>query len=80
MLLGVLRSGAAFLPVDPGFPAQRVGFMLRDARAAVVIASAEAAEGVPALPGVGVLVAGELAGAAGGGAGRPVVGRGSWRM
>ncbi len=30
-LLGVLRAGAAFLPLDPAYPAARVGMMLEDA-------------------------------------------------
>src|SRR5271155_4237551 len=30
--LGVAKSGAAFLPVDPGYPAERIGFMLADAQ------------------------------------------------
>ena len=74
-LLAVLKAGAAYLPVDPGYPAQRVAFMLRDARPAVIIASAEAAEDLPGLPGVPVLVTGTaqldavLAAVPGGGAG-----------
>ncbi|HVQ96503.1 MAG TPA: amino acid adenylation domain-containing protein, partial [Mycobacteriales bacterium] len=36
-LLGVLKSGAAYLPLDPGQPAERLGFMLADAAAAVVL-------------------------------------------
>ncbi|MEV6766765.1 amino acid adenylation domain-containing protein [Streptomyces sp. NPDC051105] len=31
-LLGVLRSGAAFVPIDPDYPAQRRAYMRQDAR------------------------------------------------
>ena len=55
-LLAVLKAGAAYLPVDPGYPAERIAFMLADARPAVVIAAADAARGL-ALDGVPVLVA-----------------------
>ena len=30
-LLAVLKAGAAYLPVDPGYPAQRIAFMVADA-------------------------------------------------
>lgn len=36
-MLGVLRAGAAYLPLDPGFPAERLKFMVADADAALVI-------------------------------------------
>ncbi|HSF43686.1 MAG TPA: amino acid adenylation domain-containing protein, partial [Thermoanaerobaculia bacterium] len=36
-LLAVLRAGSAFLPLDPSYPAERLGFILADARAAVVV-------------------------------------------
>jgi amino acid adenylation domain-containing protein len=38
-ILGVLRAGAAYLPLDPAYPADRRAFMLGDARAAMVITS-----------------------------------------
>src|SRR6266542_1916576 len=76
-LLGVVKAGAAYVPVDPGYPAGRVGFMLADARPAVIVADAA---GLAVLPGpdalpVPVLVADERglgverAGAGGGGTG-----------
>ncbi|MEW2115621.1 amino acid adenylation domain-containing protein [Streptomyces sp. NPDC005474] len=38
-LLGVLRSGARYVPVDPGYPAERIGHMLTDSGARLLIAS-----------------------------------------
>ncbi|QQQ79105.1 non-ribosomal peptide synthase/polyketide synthase [Saccharothrix sp. 6-C] len=35
--LAVLKAGAAFLPVDPEYPAERIAFMLDDARPLVVL-------------------------------------------
>ncbi|MFT4151342.1 MAG: amino acid adenylation domain-containing protein [Paracoccaceae bacterium] len=37
-LLAVLRTGAAFLPLDPAYPAETLGFMARDSGAAFLVA------------------------------------------
>ncbi|MFE9686821.1 amino acid adenylation domain-containing protein [Streptomyces sp. NPDC006285] len=46
-VLGVLKAGAAYVPVDPAYPAERIAYMLEDARPACVLASAAAGEGLP---------------------------------
>ncbi|HEV3456261.1 MAG TPA: amino acid adenylation domain-containing protein, partial [Thermoanaerobaculia bacterium] len=46
--LAVLRAGGAYLPLDPGYPRERLDFMLRDAGAAAVIARPDL---IAALPG-----------------------------
>ncbi|EID54023.1 non-ribosomal peptide synthetase [Saccharomonospora xinjiangensis] len=36
-LLGVLKAGAAYLPLDPGLPAERLDFLVTDSRARTVV-------------------------------------------
>ncbi|WP_344716506.1 amino acid adenylation domain-containing protein [Gordonia defluvii] len=43
---GVLKSGAAYLPVDPGYPADRVDYMMADSGTVLGIT----ADGTPAAP------------------------------
>lgn len=40
-LLGVLKTGAAYVPLDPGFPRERLLFMAQDAELCLVITQAE---------------------------------------
>ncbi|MFE6281176.1 amino acid adenylation domain-containing protein [Streptomyces sp. NPDC057877] len=46
-LLGVLQSGAAYLPVDLDYPADRVAHMLTDSGATTVVTLSAAAERLP---------------------------------
>jgi len=36
-LLGILKAGGAYIPLDPGFPSERLVFMLEDAQAPVLV-------------------------------------------
>ena len=47
-VLGVLWAGAAYLPLDPGYPAGRISFMLADARAVALVSTRQAAAALPA--------------------------------
>jgi amino acid adenylation domain-containing protein len=38
-LIGILKAGAAYLPIDPEYPADRIAFMLDDARTKLVLVS-----------------------------------------
>jgi len=48
VLLGAVKAGAAYLPVDPSYPAERIGFMLADARPAVIVTDTATSEALPA--------------------------------
>jgi len=48
--LGVMKAGAAYLPLDPSYPAERISLILNDARVSVVLTSAGLADSLPAGP------------------------------
>jgi amino acid adenylation domain-containing protein len=46
-MLGVLGAGAAYVPLDPAYPRERLGYMLEDAAIALVITEASLADRLP---------------------------------
>ncbi|WP_158515643.1 non-ribosomal peptide synthetase, partial [Kitasatospora sp. MBT63] len=46
-VLAVLKSGAAYLPVDPGYPAERIAHLLRDGAPALLLTTTALAPGLP---------------------------------
>ncbi|MFD8824571.1 amino acid adenylation domain-containing protein [Streptomyces sp. NPDC059605] len=50
-LLAVFKSGAAYLPLDPEHPADRLAHMIADARAALVVTDSARAARLPEEPG-----------------------------
>ncbi|MGW3819375.1 non-ribosomal peptide synthase/polyketide synthase [Streptomyces sp. NPDC005046] len=55
-LLGVLKSGAAYLPVDMDYPADRVTLMLADSGVTTVVTTTGTAPRLPSVPGLGALL------------------------
>jgi amino acid adenylation domain-containing protein len=62
-ILAVLKSGAAYLPLDPDYPAERLAFMLSDSRAALLLTDSSCRAAVPTYAGPVLLLDGlDLAG------------------
>jgi amino acid adenylation domain-containing protein len=46
-LLGILKAGAAYVPLDPAYPRQRLGFMMQDAGVKILLTQQRWAEILP---------------------------------
>lgn len=55
-LLAVLKAGAAYLPLDPDYPADRIAFMLKDAQPAFIMTNTKAANHIPPVENVPKIV------------------------
>ena len=53
-LFGVLKSGAAYIPCDPEYPADRVKLILEDSEARYIITTSDRMDSVPAGKGIDV--------------------------
>ncbi|MFD9223621.1 MupA/Atu3671 family FMN-dependent luciferase-like monooxygenase [Streptomyces sp. NPDC060064] len=49
-LLAVLKAGGAYLPLDPGYPADRIAFMAEDSRTPVIVTRVSLARRIAGLP------------------------------
>ncbi|HUB56150.1 MAG TPA: amino acid adenylation domain-containing protein [Mycobacterium sp.] len=54
-LVAIMKAGAGYFPIDPGYPAARKQLMLDDVEARVVVVTAEAVDTMPHAPGFQLL-------------------------
>lgn len=47
-LLGILKAGAAYVPLDPSYPKERIAFMLEDTQSPVLLTQGRLREALPA--------------------------------
>ncbi|MET0399063.1 MAG: non-ribosomal peptide synthase/polyketide synthase, partial [Longimicrobiaceae bacterium] len=53
-ILGILRAGGVYVPLDPAYPAERLAYMLDDSGAAVLLADSASHDLLPSFQGVRV--------------------------
>jgi amino acid adenylation domain-containing protein/non-ribosomal peptide synthase protein (TIGR01720 family) len=58
-ILGVMKAGAAYIPVDTNYPAQRISYLLEDAQAKLVISNSTVCNVLPASSAVILLMDGD---------------------
>lgn len=56
-IIAILKSGAAYVPIDPDYPVERISYMLNDTAARVVLTSASHANKLQAINGKFTLIA-----------------------
>ncbi|HEU0076137.1 MAG TPA: amino acid adenylation domain-containing protein, partial [Longimicrobiaceae bacterium] len=58
-LLGILKAGGVYLPLDPAYPAERLEYMLADSGASVLLVEAPFPDVLPSFTGAWVCLEGE---------------------
>jgi amino acid adenylation domain-containing protein len=55
-LLGILKAGAAYVPLDPAYPPDRIAFMLENAEVPLLLTQARLREGLPSTASGTILI------------------------
>ncbi|MEJ7675692.1 MAG: AMP-binding protein [Chitinophagaceae bacterium] len=54
-IFAILKAGAAYVPIDPKYPEERIRYMLEDINAKIVVSSKESRSKLPTSEGVEVV-------------------------
>jgi amino acid adenylation domain-containing protein len=64
-LLGILKAGAAYVPMDPDYPKERLQYILEDSKASIVLTQKSLVDGLPSFAGKAICLDKEWARIAG---------------
>jgi amino acid adenylation domain-containing protein len=56
-ILGILKSGGAYVPIDPEYPLERIKFILEDTAATIIVSSSASKSKLNSLDGVSIIEA-----------------------
>ncbi|WP_147203649.1 non-ribosomal peptide synthetase, partial [Segetibacter aerophilus] len=54
-ILAILKAGAAYVPIDPAYPLERIQFILEDTNATTVVTSQESSEKLRGIQGLNII-------------------------
>ncbi|MEJ6981954.1 amino acid adenylation domain-containing protein [Pedobacter sp. P351] len=54
-ILGILKAAGAYVPIDPSYPRDRIGFVLEDTKANLIVSSSSAGENLVELSGIRII-------------------------
>ena len=54
-MLGIMKAGAAYVPIDTDFPSERIDYMLQDTAARIVVSSEKSASKIASVVGINVV-------------------------
>jgi len=54
-ILGILKAGAAYMPIDPGYPSERIAYMLEDSGVPLLLSSGRVQARIPRREGVSII-------------------------
>nr|MBA2611841.1 non-ribosomal peptide synthetase [Bacteroidota bacterium] len=54
-ILGIMKAGCAYVPIDIDFPAERMSFILKDTEAEIIVSSGKSKQKLPCTEGIEVI-------------------------
>src|SRR5205814_7438261 len=60
-IIGILKAGGAYVPIDPAYPKKRIGYILEDSKASIVLTQESLVDELPRFAGQSICLDGDWA-------------------